>query len=133
MARAASLGNKVRGAAAALALASCCSHAAPVMDRRSTHRDQVDTSASSFVFSTTPLATCLGIACLPCTLLGMPTTIPPRHEAVGTVFGKYIGACGVLRDCPTPSPPRAQLAAQQRSPAAAACTPVALTRERARS
>ena len=69
------------------------SHApAPVMDRRSSHRDQVDTAGSQFMFNTSPLATCLGLICLPCTLLGMPTTIPPRHEAVATVFGKYIGA-----------------------------------------
>lgn len=83
---------------------------APVMDRRSVHVDAVDTE-SSCLFCTTPLATCLGALCLPLTLLGMcvlgrflrrclrhssnlirPATIPPRHEAVGTVFGRYVGA-----------------------------------------
>jgi len=85
---------------------------APVMDRRSVHVDTVHTE-SSCIFCTTPLATCLGALCLPLTLLGMygrgrlsfarclrtplsnqirPATIPPRHEAVGTVFGRYVGA-----------------------------------------
>ena len=60
-------------------------------DARSSHVPTVNTRTGSFFCCTTPLAATLGIACCPLTLLGMPTTIPPRHEAVGTVFGKYVG------------------------------------------
>ena len=60
-------------------------------DTRDVHRPVFDTNNSSGLYCcTTPLAACLGIACCPFTLLGSPVTIPPRHEAVGTVFGKYI-------------------------------------------
>jgi hypothetical protein len=62
-----------------------------VADTRDVHRPVFDTNNSSGVYCcTTPLAACLGIACCPFTLLGSPVTIPPRHEAVGTVFGKYV-------------------------------------------
>ena len=62
-----------------------------VPDTRDVHRPVFSTDNSSGVYCcTTPLASFLGILCCPLTVLGMPTTIPPRHEAVGTVFGRYV-------------------------------------------
>jgi len=63
-----------------------------VPDTRDVHRPAFSTtdSASGVYCCTTPLAGFLGILCCPLTVLGMPVTIPPRHEAVGTVFGKYV-------------------------------------------
>ena len=62
-----------------------------VADTREVHRPAFSTESSTGVYCcTTPLAGFLGILCCPLTVLGMPTTVPPRHEAVGTVFGKYV-------------------------------------------
>ena len=62
-----------------------------VPDTREVHRPAFSTDSSTGVYCcTTPLAGFLGILCCPLTVLGMPTTVPPRHEAVGTVFGRYV-------------------------------------------
>jgi hypothetical protein len=60
-------------------------------DVRAEHVPTMVTSQGSLFCCTTPLAGLLGIACCPFTLIGLPVTIPPRHEAVATVFGKYVG------------------------------------------
>jgi hypothetical protein len=62
-----------------------------VPDARDAHVASIATHGSSVFCCTTPLAGLLGLFCCPLTVIGMPTTIPPRHEAVGTVFGKYVG------------------------------------------
>ena len=72
-----------------------------LMDRRSRHVPSLQTDDESLFCFTTPLAGLLGVACCPLTVCGMPTIIPPRVEAVGVVFGRYVGAqaCPFLLAC----------------------------------
>ena len=78
------------GAYGAMSTPQLYSGMSRVPDARAAHVPSIATSQGSCFFCTTPLAGLLGIACLPFTICGMPTTIPPRHEAVGTVFGQYV-------------------------------------------
>jgi hypothetical protein len=61
------------------------------MDTRSKHVPTLKTEDETFFFFTTPLAGLAGLVCCPLTICGMPTIIPPRVEAVGVVFGRYVG------------------------------------------
>ena len=67
------------------------------MDTRGAHQAVLDTSDGNVFFCTTGLAGLAGLLCCPLTLLGMPTIVPPRTEAVGIVFGKYVGAWPLVR------------------------------------